>query len=279
MLGFFDSTGALIGQPIVLVNSYLLSGAPPSTLGVPQDPGSSPRTFSWNVVLEHQFRKNLNLRASCLDSYTVDLFLLDQIVDMASGSRLLAMRNTGIADYRQADITAHYRFGDRADMSLSYTWSRARGDLNTLSDTLVPFQIPVIRPNVTGILSSDVPHRVVASGFFRLPWKMVISPVADVHSGLPYSNVDVLQNYAGVPDTERFPIYFSLDVRLYREFGFHIPRTERSKTHKVRLGAYSTDITNRQNPHDVFNNTTSPFFGQFAGFQRRYTGLVLDLVQ
>jgi len=279
VLGFFDSTGALIGQPIVLVNSYLLSGAPPSTLGVPQDPGSSPRTFSWNVVLEHQFRKNLNLRASCLDSYTVDLFLLDQIVDMASGSRLLAMRNTGIADYRQADITAHYRFGDRADMSLSYTWSRARGDLNTLSDTLVPFQIPVIRPNVTGILSSDVPHRVVASGFFRLPWKMVISPVADVHSGLPYSNVDVLQNYAGVPDTERFPIYFSLDVRLYREFGFHIPRTERSKTHKVRLGAYSTDITNRQNPHDVFNNTTSPFFGQFAGFQRRYTGLVLDLVQ
>src|SRR5438874_6984191 len=136
VLSFFDSTGALIGQPIVLVNTYLLSGAPPSTPGVPRDPGSSPRTFSWNVVLEHQFRKNLNLRASCLDSYTVDLFLLDQIVDMASGSRLLAMRNTGIADYRQADITAHYRFGDRADMSLSYTWSRWRVDLNTLSDLL-----------------------------------------------------------------------------------------------------------------------------------------------
>src|SRR5256886_2053564 len=279
VLSFFDSTGALMGQPIVLVNSYLLSGAPPSTPGVPQDPGSSPRTFSWNVVLEHQFRKNLNLRASCLDSYTVDLFLLDQIVDMASGSRLLAMRNTGVANYRQADITAHNRFGNRADMSLSYTWSRGRGDLNTLSDTLVPFQIPVIRPNVTGIVSSDVPHRVVASGFFGLPWKMVISPVLDVHSGLPYSNVDVLQNYAGVPDSQRFPVYFSLDVRLYREFGFHIPRTEHSKTHKARLGVYSTDITNRLNPHDVFNNITSPFFGQFAGFQRRYTGLVLDLVQ
>ena len=279
MLSFFDSTGALIGQPIVQVNTYLLSGAPPSTPGVPRDPGSSPRTFSWNVVLEHQFRKNLNLRASYLDSHTVDLFLLDQIVDMASGTGLLAVRNTGTANYRQADITAHYRFGNRADMSLSYTWSRGRGDLNTLSDTLVPFQIPVIRPNLTGIMSSDVPHRVVASGFFGLPWKMVISPVVDVHSGLPYSNVDVLQNYAGVPDSQRFPVYFSLDVRLYREFGFHIPRTERSKAHKARLGVYSTDITNRLNPHDVFNNITSPFFGQFAGFQRRYTGLVLDLVQ
>ena len=279
VLSFFDSTGALIGQPIALVNTYLLSGAPPSTPGVPRDPGSSPRTFSWNVVLEHQFRKNLNLRASYLDSHTVDLFLLDQIVDMASGTGLLAVRNTGTANYRQADITAHYRFGNRADMSLSYTWSRGRGDLNTLSDTLVPFQIPVIRPNLTGIMSSDVPHRVVASGFFGLPWKMVISPVVDVHSGLPYSNVDVLQNYAGVPDSQRFPVYFSLDVRLYREFGFHIPRTERSKAHKARLGVYSTDITNRLNPHDVFNNITSPFFGQFAGFQRRYTGLVLDLVQ
>ena len=279
VLSFFDSTGTLIGQPIVLVNSYLISGAPPAPPGTPRDPGSSPRTFSWNVVLEHQFRKNLNLRASYLDSHTVGLFLLDQLVDTASGTGLLAIRNSGVVNYRQADITAHYRFGNHADMSLSYTWSRARGDLNQLSDTLVPFQIPVIRPNTIGILSSDVPHRVVASGFFGLPWKMVISPVADVHTGLPYSNVDVLQNYAGVPNSQRFPLYFSLDARLYREFGVHIPHTERSKKHKVRLGVYSTDITNRQNPHDVFNNITSPFFGQFAGFQRRYTGAVLDFVE
>jgi carboxypeptidase family protein/TonB-dependent receptor-like protein len=279
VLSFFNSSGVLIGQPIVLVNSYALSGAPSSAPGVPSDPGSSPRTFSWNVVLEHQVRKNLNLRASYLDSHTVDLFLLDQLLDVAGGSGLLALKNTGISKYRQADITAHYRFGNRADFSLSYTWSRGRGDLNPLSDVLVPFQIPVIRPNATGALSSDVPHRVVASGFFRLPWKMVISPVADAHSGLPYSNVDVLQNYADVPNDQRFPVYFSLDVRLYREFAFHIPHTESSKIHKIRLGVYSTDITNRQNPHDVFNNITSPDFGQFAGFQRRYTGLVLDLIQ
>jgi hypothetical protein len=279
VLSFFDATGALIGQPQVLVNSYLLSGTSPGVPGAPRDPGSSPRTFSWNVVLEQRVRKNLDLRASYLDSHTVDLFLLDPLPDPAGGNGLLAMKNTGVSKYRQADITAHYRFGERADMSLSYTWSWGRGDLNTLSDILIPFQIPVIRPNATGILSSDVPNRVVASGFFRLPWKMVLSPVADVHTGLPYSNVDVFQNYAGVPNAQRFPRYFSLDVRLYREFPFHIPHTEKSKIHKVRLGVYSTDITNRLNPHDVYNNITSPIFGTFAGFQRRYTGLVLDLVQ
>src|SRR5437899_3457223 len=168
VLSFFDSTGTLIGQPIVLVNTYLLLGAVPSTPGVPRNPGSASRTFSWNAVLEHQVRKNLNLRASYLDSRTVDLFLLDQILDMASSSGLLALKNSGVSNYRQADITAHYRFGDRADMSFSYTWSRGRGDLNPISDTLVPFQIPVIRPNASGTLSSYLPHPIFASRFFLL---------------------------------------------------------------------------------------------------------------
>jgi hypothetical protein len=279
VLSFFDSTGALIGQPTVLVNSYFLSGMAMAAPGVPHDPASSPRTFSWNLVLEHDFRKNLNLRASYLNSQTVDLFLINPILPPGGGNGLLAVQNFGESRYRQADITAHYRFGERADMSLSYTWSHARGDLNTLSDMLVPFEIPVIRPNVTGIVSSDVPNRVVASGSFRLFWNMVISPVGDIHSGLPYSNVDVFQNYAGIPNGQRFPRYFSLDARLYREFSFHVPHTDNTKKHKVRLGAYSTDITDRLNPHDVYSNITSPNFGRFAGFQRRYTGMVLDLVE
>ena len=108
---------------------------------------------------------------------------------------------------------------------------------------------------------------------------MVISPVGDFHTGLPYSNVDVLQNYAGIPNGQRFPRYFSLDARLYREFSIHFPHTESAKKHKVRLGVYSTDITDRLNPHDVYSNITSPNFGRFAGFQRRYTGAVLDLVE
>jgi len=279
VLSFFDSTGALIGQPTVLVNSYFLSGMATAAPGVPHDPASSPRTFSWNLVLEHDFRKNLNLRASYLNSRAVDLFLINPILPPGGGNGLLAVQNFGESRYRQADITAHYRFGERADMSLSYTWSHARGDLNTLSDTLVPFEIPVIRPNLTGIVSSDVPNRVVASGSFRLFWNMVISPVGDIHSGLPYSNVDVFQNYAGIPNGQRFPRYFSLDARLYREFSFHVPHTDSTKKHKVRLGAYSTDITDRLNPHDVYSNITSPNFGRFAGFQRRYTGMVLDLVE
>jgi hypothetical protein len=279
VLTFFDGTGAPIGTPMTLVNSYLLSGSPGLPPGTPHDPASTPRTFSWNAVIEHKLRNNITFRASYLDSHTVDLFLLDQLQSTTGGNGVLALRNTGASQYRQADITVHYGIGKRADASFSYTWSRGRGDLNTLADTLIPFPVPVIRPNTSGILSSDIPHRVVLSGSIRLPWKMAISPVVDVHSGLPYSNVDDFQNYVGVPNTLRFPVYFSLDARLYREFSIHIPRTEAKSKHKFRVGVYSIDITNRQNPHDVYSNVTSPFFGDFAGFQRRYVGLVLDFIE
>jgi hypothetical protein len=89
--------------------------------------------------------------------------------------------------------------------------------------------------------------------------------------------VYVLQNYVGVPDSLRFPIYFALDVKLSREFTVHMPFKENSKRRKISIGVFSLDVTNRLNPHDVFNNVTSPLFGQFAGLQRRLTGLDINL--
>ena len=279
VLSFFDSTGALTGQPIILQNAYLPSGIPTLTSGPQFGPETSPRTFVWNVEFEREVRRNVSLRVGYLDNHTTDLFLLDPMLGATAGNGMLALRNTGASHYRQAQVTAHYRPGENADLTVSYTWSRAEGDLNTLADTLILFEAPVIRPNVSGILPSDVPHRVLASGLFRLPWKLAFSPVVDVHSGFPFSNMDVLQNYVGIPDGLRFPTYFSMDARIYREMTLHLPFMAHSNARKIRLGIYSTDLTNHQNPHDVFSNITSPIFGQFAGFQRRVDGMVLDLVQ
>jgi hypothetical protein len=278
VLSFFDPTGALVGQPTVLQNAYLLSGAAPVAPGTTVDPGSSPRTFSWNAEVQQEVSRKLILRVGYLDSHTVNLFVVDPLLGAAGGSGILALENAGTSQYRQADVTAHYRPGQRLDLNMSYAWSRARGDLNTLADTSTPFATPVIRPNVFGIRPTDVPYRVVATGLVRLPWRLFFSPVADLHSGLPYSQVDVLQNYVGTPNGERFPTYFSLDARVYREMALHLPFTEHAKTRKFRLGIYSTDVTDHFNPHDVYNNVTSPIFGQFAGFQRRFDGLVLDMV-
>jgi hypothetical protein len=105
--------------------------------------------------------------------------------------------------------------------------------------------------------------------------------VADIHTGFPYSNMDVLQNYVGVPDSLRFPIYFSLDAKLSREFTARMPFKDNGKRKKINIGIFSQGVTNRLNPHDVYNNVTAPplLFGQFAGFQRRLTGLDINLTE
>jgi hypothetical protein len=241
---------------------------------------SSTRTFTWNLEAEAPLRKDLSLRVGYFETHTINLFVLNPILPLTAGaSGFLVLQNTGSANYRQAQIIARYRPTKRNEVNISYAWSRARGDLNTLSDTFLPVQEPVIRPNAYGIRPSDVPNRVIAWGYITLPKKFIFSPVADLHSGFPYSNVNVDQNYAGVPNGLRFPVYFSLDVKLTREFTVHMPFRENAKRRKISIGIFSQDVTNRLNPHDVFNTFSSPLFGVFDGFQRRLTGLDINLTE
>ena len=113
-----------------------------------------------------------------------------------------------------------------------------------------------------------------ALGSIGLPWKIAFIPSLDVQSGFPYSNVDALQNYVGAPNSLRFPTYFTFDFSVYREF--HPPVF---KSHLVRLGIFSLNSTNRRNPTAVYNDTASPYFGDFTGLGKRVNGFVLDIVK
>jgi hypothetical protein len=259
--------------PVTLQNLYLPRGASASSPG-PQNPSSTPRTLTWNAEVESAVRTNISIRVGYLDSRTRDLFIVDPMLPAS----VLALTNTGTSQYRQAEFSTHYRPNESADINFTYIWSRARGDLNALSDTFVPVQAPVIRPNAYGVSSSDIPHRVIAGGLVHLPWwKLSVAPVVDVHSGFPYSPLDFLQNYFGTPNSARFPTYFSLDAKIYRDIMLHIPFFDSAKGRKIRLGVFSLNATNHQNPHDVFYDHASPLFGQFAGNQRRFTGFTLGL--
>ena len=263
-----------------LQNAYQSSGIAGNSLTL-MEHNSSTRTFTWNVEAEAPLRRNLSVRVGYYQTNTVNLFVLDPVVPAIGTAGFMVLKNTGASNYRQAQITARYRPTERNELNVSYAWSRSRGDLNTLSDAFIPVQTPVIRPNAYGVLPSDIPNRVLAWGYVTLPKKFVFSPVADLHTGFPYSNVNVLQDYVGSPDSFRFPIYFSMDVKLSREFTVHMPFKENAKRRKISIGVFSLDVTNRLNPHDVYNNVTAPppLFGQFAGFQRRLTGLDLNLTE
>ena len=274
IISFFS--GPLPNQTITLQNVYQSSGVDGNSSTLPHN-DSSTRTVTWNLEGEAPLRKNISLQVGYYETHTVNLFILDPILPVTGTTGFMALENTGSSNYRQAQITLHYRPSERNELNISYAWSRARGDLNTLADTFLPVQAPVIRPNAYGVLPSDIPNRVLTWGYVTLPKKFVFTPVMDIHTGFPYSNVDVLQNYVGVPDSLRFPIYFSLDVKLSRSFMIPMGFKENAKRRKINIGIFSLDVTNRLNPHDVFNNVTSPLFGVFAGFPRRLTGLDINL--
>lgn len=274
----FDSTGQLTGPPVTYINAYVGGVNPLNTGILPQGPGTTPRNFTWSVEGDRELRRNMVLRVGYIDSHTTYLFTVNPFTGAPGQNSFLALTNTGSSHYREIESTLRFTVHEHHEVNGSYIWSRSRGDLNNLSDVMIPFLEPVIRPNVYGILPSDIPHRVVTWGVFSLPKKFTFSPILDVHSGYPYSNVDVLQNYVGTPNGQRFATYLSLDVKIYRVFTVPFLGAKSGKTHHMRLGFYSLNVTNHGNFNAVYNNVTAPNFGQFVGFLDRRDGAVIDFI-
>jgi hypothetical protein len=278
VVSLFGPGGQLIAPPITYTNAYV-GGVNPLTTGIlPQGPGTTPRNFTWSLEGDRELRRNMVLRVGYIDSHTTYLFVINPFTGAPGQNSFLGLTNSGSSHYREIESTVRFTVHERHEVNASYIWSRNRGDLNNLSDVMIPFLEPVIRPNVYGILPSDVPNRVVTWGVFSLPKKFTFSPILDAHSGYTYSNVDVLQDYVGTPNGQRFATYLSLDVKVYRVF--HVPfiSGKNGKQHHIRLGFYSLNITNHGNFNAVFNNVTAPNFGQFVGFLDRRDGAVIDFI-
>ncbi|MGC2287361.1 MAG: carboxypeptidase regulatory-like domain-containing protein [Candidatus Acidiferrum sp.] len=278
VVSLFDPAGQLIGPPVTYTNAYV-GGTNPLNNGIlPQGPGTTPRNFTANIEVDRELRKNVVLRAEYIDSHTTYLFVVNPFTGTAGENSFLGLTNTGSSHYRELESTVRFVVRGHDEVNASYIWSRTRGDLNNLSDVMIPFLQPVIRPNVYGILPSDIPQRVVTWGVFSLPKKFVFSPILDVHSGYPYSNVDVLQNYVGTPDGQRFATYLSLDVKVYRVFQVPFIGAKSGKIHHFRLGFYALNVTDHGNFNAVYNNVAAPNFGQFVGFLDRRDGAVIDFI-
>jgi hypothetical protein len=276
----FDTAGLPSGLPVTYTNAYVGALNPLMASSFPTQPGTTPRNFTWNVEVEQELRKNLLLRVGYIDSHTTYLFAVNPFTAAAGGQSFLALTNAGSSHYRELESTARFIFHRTDEIDVSYIRSRTRGDLNNLSAVLIPFEQPVIRSNGYGILPYDVPNRLVTWGIFSLPKNLKFSPIADLHSGYPYSNIDTLQNYVGTPNGQRFASFFTLDVKVYRQFRIPFLGSDhgKGKGHHVRLGFYSLNVTNHGNFNAVYNNVTAPNFGQFAGFLDRREGAVIDFV-
>jgi len=276
VVSLYSSSGAPASAPITYQNTYLTTLSGQELVATKENPDSSPRNFTANLEVDRELRRNLTTRLKYLYSQTQDLYVVNPLNPGPGGAAWLGLSARGASHYHAFEATVHYQAGERSELNVSYIHSRARGDLNTLSDIYVPFAEPVIRPDVTGNVASDVPNRVVSWGAFALPGKFTLSPVVDVHTGLPYSNVDTLQNYVGGANSQRFPGFFSLDMKIYREFKLNLPGL---RNRKLRLGLYTLNLTNHSNWLEVYNNVASPYFGHCVGMQHRVDGFVIDVVK
>jgi hypothetical protein len=272
---YYNAQGIPTGPPVVLQNYYQKKDENGTIVPSNNRLDSTPFNLTWNVELDQEIRPNLIARVNYLNSRSYDEFVINPLYNGSPGP-LMLLSNTGSSRYHELETTLRFKIRERADFNISYVNSLARGDLNTLSSVFVPFEQPVIRPNFFATLPSDVPNRMVLWGRVKLPWDVTGSPVLDLHTGFPYSAVDVLQNYVGTPNSLRFPTYFSLDLQLSKDF--RMRWISWAKNHKFRGALRVFNITDHGNFRDVHNNVTSAYFGQFTGFQHRFYDVSLDVV-
>ena len=273
---FFDDNGLPVGVPLVFSNAYVKVDEKGRRIIPPgRDLGSTPYNVTWNLEINQQIVPRVVARFSYLSSRTFDVFVVDPLVP-PTGDPILLLTNTGGMRYHEFESTLRFRASDKADVNFSYVRSLARGDLNTLTSIYVPFEQPVIRPNFYADLPSNIPHRVITWGRFKAPREITISPLLDVHSGFPYSAVDVFQDYAGAPNSRRFPTFLSVDLQVTKDF--RLPFLPWLKNHKFRGAIRVYNLTNHSNPRDVYNSIASTHFGEFVGFQHRLFDAGFDIV-
>lgn len=272
---YYNLLGMPTGPPTTFQNAYIKVDENGRQV-VPSENrlDSTPHNLTWNVEADREFTPAILARVSYLSSRTYQEFTVNPLVQ-ASGPTLL-LTNTGASRYSEFESSLRLRPAERADMSLSYVHSQARGDLNTLSALYVPFENPVIVPNLFGTLPSNIPDRFITWANFRLPAEVTLSPVFDLHSGFPYSAVGVLQNYVGPPDSLRFSAFGSLDLKVSKDV--RVSFIPWLREHKLRLSFAVFNLTDHSNPRDVYNNIASPFYGHFEGFQHRFYDGYVDIV-
>jgi hypothetical protein len=229
----------------------------------------APYSATWNVEVEHPVTNQLRVRANYLQSNSYGVITITP--GTVQGQDALVMRGSGRAGYRQLELTTRWQMPDGQQLFFSYVRSRAQGDLNEFNNYLGNFPFPVVRANQYTNLSGDLPNRFLSWGLIKLPSKIRISPMFEWRNGFPYAVTNAAQDYVGLPNTTRFPHFFSLDGRVSKDFKV-------SDKYSLRLSVSGFNLTNHFNPYSIHANLDDPQYGVFFGNYKRRFRLDFDVL-
>ena len=233
----FDSTGAEISSLLLQPTAGLLR---------------LPRAVAATFDVERQLRPGLDLQVAFTSRHASELATLT--VPDASGA--LTVASTGEGRYRELQLALRRTWAGDQQFFVSYVRSTGRGELNDFATLFASLDAPLLQPGGATRLATDVRHRVLAWGTFDLPWRIVISPVAEWRPGFLYSPVDDRQLYVGSANSRTFPSFFTTDVVVYKTL------TVRGRS--ADLGVQLFNATNHRNPRDVYPVVGTNAFGQFT---------------
>src|SRR5207247_1498227 len=134
-----------------------------------------------------------------------------------AGTLMLSSR--GRSSYREAEAGVHFTHGPALDLHASYVRSRARGDLNALTNFYDTVMWPVVAANAYAPLNGDVPHRLLARGRAMPTPTWLLLGTLDWRSGMPWSAVGDTLDFVGVRNEEhRFPAYARTELGIEHRF-------------------------------------------------------------
>jgi len=262
--GAFDQFGTVIDQRFAI--DGVTSVGPPVAFVHTTAELQTPRSKTWDISLDHRINKFWSIHLGLLDREGSHELVVNPVQTGTTIGQLLLTSNGG-STYFGAEAGVHFSAGDRADVNVTYTRSRARSDLNTLSNYYDTIMWPVIGQNAYAASPSDAPNRMLARARFT-PWpKWLVVGIADWRSGLPYSVTNDTLDFVGLRNVLRFPTYFRLEAGIER----HIKLLK----FQPWLGVRVWNALDSFLPVDVQSNLGSPNFGKFYNSEYPQIRIVL----
>jgi hypothetical protein len=256
-----------------------------------RQPGNfAPRSFVWKVQVDQELNHAVQLRAAFWQGRARDLVVLDPL----SFERLntLLLNSGGRSDFSNFELVSRISLRQDRRVFVSYVHSVTKTNLNEFPDYLGNFPAPLIRPDVFTTASTNIPHRLLAWGVLPItkPLKKgparlfppslsllqitrgwTAAPVVEYRTGFPYSLLNERQNYAGPPNSWRFPNFFSVDFRVAKNIAVR-------EDHAVQISFSVFNLTNHWNPEAVRWNTADAQVGEFLGQRPRRFRVDFDLL-